>query len=201
MSKLAIIADVKKLDQPGDGPKKTWTVFNSLVFGGTLSDIRVEWSEGLGAVVAKYEKRDGECRIFLSKLHLRRYGITQEDRVDVLLHEMIHQWCDEKNVGTDEYGLWHEDHNEFWLAKMKEVNKKFGRNITVDQSNPVYDRAVERIAHKYTWECSYCFEEVFSAIKRKPGLQNHIALMKRKKTDCENFKEEWKMWKTKFEED
>ena len=88
--------------------------FNMEVFGGELHALRVRVSRRMRARLGHYTAatRSGDpAEIAISRRHLRRHG--WEEALHTLLHEMVHQWQDERGLPID--------HGRTFRAKAREV--------------------------------------------------------------------------------
>jgi hypothetical protein len=89
--------------------------FNAEHFGGELKTIPVRVSRRmrsrLGHYSAATDRDEGGAEIAISRRHLRRHGWTEA--LQTLLHEMVHQWQDEKGLPID--------HGRRFRAKAREV--------------------------------------------------------------------------------
>ena len=76
--------------------------FNAEHFGGELRDIRVRVSHRMRMRLGHYSsatKAGDPPEIAISRRHLRRHG--WEEALETLLHEMVHQWQDERGMPLD----------------------------------------------------------------------------------------------------
>jgi hypothetical protein len=76
--------------------------YNAAHFGGELTDIRVRVSRRMTTRLGHYSAatRSGDPpEIAISRRHLRRHG--WEESLETLLHEMVHQWQDERGLPID----------------------------------------------------------------------------------------------------
>ena len=88
--------------------------YNRLLFGGELAEIEVRVSRRMRARLGHYTPagKAGEPReIAISRRHLRRHGWTAA--LETLVHEMVHQWQDERGLAID--------HGRTFRAKAREV--------------------------------------------------------------------------------
>ncbi|XP_024518540.1 sprT-like domain-containing protein Spartan [Selaginella moellendorffii] len=143
--------------------------YNALYFQGKLGACSVQWSSKrmtLCAGICKYSFCGG-CEIRLSEPLLKYRSVS--DLKNTLLHEMIHAFLFLDNGNKD-----HDDHGQYFLAKMKEINVSSlqdferpveGYNITVyhnfkDEVNNY------RVHH---WTCQSCGNLVKRAMNRAPS--------------------------------
>ena len=76
--------------------------YNAAHFGGELKEIRVRVSRRMKMRLGHYSAatRTGDPpEIAISRRHLRRHGWTEA--LETLLHEMVHQWQDERGLAID----------------------------------------------------------------------------------------------------
>ncbi|MEO5579987.1 MAG: SprT-like domain-containing protein [Gemmatimonadaceae bacterium] len=76
--------------------------FNSEKFGGELRSIPIRISRRMKSRLGHYTWRGagGECaEIVISRRHIRRHG--WDEAFHTLLHEMVHQWQDERGHAVD----------------------------------------------------------------------------------------------------
>lgn len=88
--------------------------YNADYFGGSLRPLKVRVSRRMRARLGHYTAatRHGDPpEIAISKRHLRRHG--WDEAVQTLLHEMVHQWQDERGLDID--------HGRAFRAKACEV--------------------------------------------------------------------------------
>ena len=88
--------------------------YNQDYFGGALRALEVRVSRRMRARLGHYlaATRAGDPpEIAVSRLHLRRHG--WDEALHTLLHEMVHQWQDERGLGID--------HGATFRAKAREL--------------------------------------------------------------------------------
>jgi hypothetical protein len=87
--------------------------FNRELFGGELKTVAVRVSRRMRARLGHYISANaGEpAEIAISRRHLRRHG--WKEALDTLVHEMVHQWQDERGLAID--------HGPVFRAKAREV--------------------------------------------------------------------------------
>jgi hypothetical protein len=76
--------------------------YNAAHFGRELKDIRVRVSRRMKMRLGHYSaasKAGDPPEIAISRRHLRRHG--WEEALETLLHEMVHQWQDERGLAID----------------------------------------------------------------------------------------------------
>lgn len=76
--------------------------YNAALFGGELRAIRVRVSRRMRARLGHYTaatKAGDPPEIAISRRHLRRHG--WDEALQTLLHEMVHQWQDERGMAID----------------------------------------------------------------------------------------------------
>jgi SprT-like family protein len=76
--------------------------YNAEKFGGELADIPIHISRRMRTKLGHYTHRDGDgkgAEIVVSRRHIRRHGWGEA--LETLLHEMVHQWQDEKGMAID----------------------------------------------------------------------------------------------------
>lgn len=110
--------------------KERFDLFNRIMFDSALPEVPLRIStsgRSLGtfrypriAPPLKYRGR-GECKISISD----RYDLAPEVIEDTVIHEMIHYWIwmTQEKIS--------EPHGKLFISKMKRINEKFGRNVTV----------------------------------------------------------------------
>jgi hypothetical protein len=89
------------------------TKYNEEHFGGELRPVQVRVSRRMRARLGHYTAATaGEpAEIAISRRHLRRHG--WDEALHTLLHEMVHQWQDERGLPID--------HGPTFRAKAREV--------------------------------------------------------------------------------
>ena len=88
--------------------------YNGTYFAGQLRSLEVRVSRRMRARLGHYSAATpaGDTpEIAISRRHLRRHG--WEEALETLLHEMVHQWQDERGLGID--------HGRTFRAKAREV--------------------------------------------------------------------------------
>jgi hypothetical protein len=88
--------------------------YNAQFFGGELRPLQVRVSRRMRARLGHYTAatRAGDpAEIAISRRHLRRHG--WDEALQTLLHEMVHQWQDERGLPID--------HGRTFRAKAREV--------------------------------------------------------------------------------
>ena len=88
--------------------------FNAQYFGGALRSLEVRVSRRMRARLGHYTaatKSGDPPEIAISRRHLRNHG--WEEALHTLLHEMVHQWQDERGLAID--------HGTTFRAKAREV--------------------------------------------------------------------------------
>jgi hypothetical protein len=76
--------------------------YNATHFAGELKDIRVRVSRRMKLRLGHYSaatKAGDSPEIAISRRHLRRHG--WQEALETLLHEMVHQWQDERGLRID----------------------------------------------------------------------------------------------------
>ena len=110
--------------------EKKFEEFNRQMFGGKLSKIPVELSDAktfLGQCVFKKRRKPiGKTELYDFRLRINtRVDLPEREIEDTIIHEMIHYY-----IGYNKL----EDasaHGPLFLSIMNEINRKFGRNLTV----------------------------------------------------------------------
>ena len=76
-------------------------VYNEERFGGALREVPIRISRRMKSRLGHYSPASEGCvpEIVLSRRHIRRDG--WEEALHTLLHEMVHQWQDERGLGVD----------------------------------------------------------------------------------------------------
>ncbi|HEY8175807.1 MAG TPA: SprT-like domain-containing protein [Gemmatimonadaceae bacterium] len=88
--------------------------YNAEFFGGELRSLRVRVSRRMRARLGHYvpaTKTGEQSEIAISRRHVRNHG--WEEALQTLLHEMVHQWQDERGLPID--------HGATFRAKAREV--------------------------------------------------------------------------------
>lgn len=120
--------------------------FNGKFFSGCLACVELEWSKKMyqcaGICYSRSNRMGMSITIRLSEplLKLR----SRKDLVETLLHEMIHAWNFVRGVLEENGG-----HGQNFLAKMHEINRLAGTNISVYHS---FRDEVE-LYKKHWWRC------------------------------------------------
>lgn len=105
-----------------------FVTFNDKFFSGRLSCVELEWSRKMyqcaGICYSRRNQMGMACVIRLSEplLKLR----SRKDLIETLLHEMIHAWNFIRGIMEENGG-----HGQNFLAKMHDINRLAGTNITV----------------------------------------------------------------------
>ena len=108
--------------------------FNRQMFGGKLPKIPVELSDAktfLGQCVYKKRRKPfGKTELYDFRLRINtRIDLPEREVEDTIIHEMIHYY-----IGYNKL----EDvsaHGPLFLSIMNEINRKFGRNLTVSHKS------------------------------------------------------------------
>ena len=114
--------------------EKKFEEFNRLIFGGKLPKIPVELSDAktfLGQCVYKKRRKPfGKAELYDFRLRINaRVDLPEREVEDTIIHEMIHYY-----IGYNKL----EDasaHGPLFLGIMNEINRKFGRNLTVSHKS------------------------------------------------------------------
>ena len=114
--------------------EKKFEEFNRQMFGGKLSKIPVELSDAktcLGQCVFKKRRKPiGKTELYDFRLRINtRVDLPEREIEDTIIHEMIHYY-----IGYNKL----EDasaHGPLFLSIMNEINRKFGRNLTVSHKS------------------------------------------------------------------
>jgi predicted SprT family Zn-dependent metalloprotease len=121
----------RELTDPTPDIFSLFQTFNIKFFLGKLGCVELEWSKKMyqcaGICYLRKNSQHMACTIRLSEplLKLR----TRKELVETLLHEMIHAWNFIHSIYEENGG-----HGKNFLAKMYEINRKAGTNITVYHS-------------------------------------------------------------------
>ena len=110
--------------------KERFATFNTLCFGGALPPVPIKLSRSVRSLGAcAYRKRQRLLRrpeLYGFTIRIStRFDLPENELEDILLHEMIHyeilvnQWQDSSA------------HGRLFRARMKEINERFGRHITI----------------------------------------------------------------------
>ncbi|CAG9809173.1 unnamed protein product [Chironomus riparius] len=120
--------------------------FNFKFFNGNLGCVELEWSKRMyqcaGICYSRRSRGQMSCVIRLSEplLKLR----SRKELIETLLHEMIHAFNFIRGILEENGG-----HGKNFLAKMQEINRLAGTNITVYHS---FHDEVE-LYKKHWWRC------------------------------------------------
>ena len=114
--------------------EKKFEEFNRQIFGGKLPKIPVELSDAktfLGQCVYKKRRKPfGKAELYDFRLRINaRVDLPEREVEDTIIHEMIHYY-----IGYNKL----EDasaHGPLFLGIMNEINRKFGRNLTVSHKS------------------------------------------------------------------
>ena len=114
--------------------EKKFEEFNRQIFGGKLPKIPVELSDAktfLGQCVYKKRRKPfGKAELYDFRLRINaRVDLPEQELEDTIIHEMIHYY-----IGYNKL----EDasaHGPLFLGIMNEINRKFGRNLTVSHKS------------------------------------------------------------------
>lgn len=104
--------------------------YNALIFGGELPKLPFIISSArtfLGQIkYSRSRNADGSWRYFGFTFRVsNRLDLPEEIVEDTIIHEMIHYYILHNQMQDNA------PHGNLFLRKMKEINKQFGRNITV----------------------------------------------------------------------
>ncbi|MDE6295623.1 MAG: SprT-like domain-containing protein, partial [Muribaculaceae bacterium] len=104
--------------------------FNKLIFGGELPEIRIMIStSGSTLGTFSHPRIKGRPTISdISRCVLRisnRYDLSETEIEDTIIHELIHYYIWLSGIHNET------PHGESFMRLMKNINKKFGRNISV----------------------------------------------------------------------
>ena len=110
--------------------EERFTTFNELCFGGALPPVPIRLGRAVRSLgTCTYKKRQRLLRPpeyygFTIRISTR-FDLPENELEDILLHEMIHyeilvnQWQDSSA------------HGRLFRARMKDINERFGRHITI----------------------------------------------------------------------
>ncbi len=110
--------------------REKFSEFNTLCFGDSLPPIELRIGTARRALgsfryPARYsamkERGIGECLITISN----RFDMPQSEIEDTIIHEMIHYWIWLQRLDKEP------THGPSFRAKMNEINRRFGRKITI----------------------------------------------------------------------
>ena len=104
--------------------------FNRQMFGGRLPKIPVELSDAktfLGQCVCKKRRRPfGQTELYDFRLRINaRVDLPEQEVEDTIIHEMIHYYIGYNRLKDASA------HGPLFLGIMNEINRKFGRHLTV----------------------------------------------------------------------
>lgn len=140
-----------------DGLQKRWQYLNERFFSGSLSPIAVQWSSRLTSSVGMFASHggprtcsgQGSRNIRLSlPLFVRlveRTPYAEQELLNTIAHEMIHQWQFDLLKRRPNHGL-------AFLQKMTEMNRSGELAITTYHSLEQEVMALSRFA----WRCTDC---------------------------------------------
>ena len=108
--------------------------FNHLMFSGKLPKIPVELSDAktfLGQCVYKKRRKPfGKTELYDFRLRINtRVDLPEQEVEDTIIHEMIHYYIGYNRLKDDSA------HGPLFLSIMNEINRKFGRNLTVSHKS------------------------------------------------------------------
>ena len=108
--------------------------FNRQMFGGKLPKIPVELSDAktfLGQCVYKKRRKPfGKTVLYDFRLRINtRLDLPEREVDDTIIHEMIHYYIGYNRLKDDSA------HGPLFLSIMNEINRKFGRNLTVSHKS------------------------------------------------------------------
>lgn len=110
--------------------EKKFEEFNRLMFSGKLPKIPVELSDAktfLGQCVFKKRRKPfGKTELYDFRLRINtRVDLPEREIEDTIIHEMIHYYIGYNHLEDASA------HGPLFLSIMNEINRKFGRNLTV----------------------------------------------------------------------
>jgi len=108
--------------------------FNRQMFGGKLPKIPVELSDAktfLGQCVFKKRRKPfGKIELYDFRLRINtRVDLLEREVEDTIIHEMIHYYIGYNRLEDTSA------HGPLFLGIMNEINRKFGRNLTVSHKS------------------------------------------------------------------
>lgn len=108
--------------------------FNRQIFGGKLPKIPVELSDAktfLGQCVYKRRRKPfGKTELYDFRLRINtRIDLPEREVEDTIIHEMIHYYIGYNQLKDASA------HGPLFLSIMNEINRKFGRHLTVSHKN------------------------------------------------------------------
>ncbi len=114
--------------------EKKFGEFNRQIFGGKLPKIPVELSDAktfLGQCVYKRRRKPfGKAELYDFKLRINaRADLPEREIEDTIIHEMIHYYIGYNRLEDASA------HGPLFLGIMNEINRKFGRSITVSHKS------------------------------------------------------------------
>lgn len=143
-----------------DGLQAHWQHLNAQYFAGSLRPIEIVWSQRLTASVGMFTCREGPKTFSLAMTNHRReirlslplFGqlaartpYAEQELLNTLAHEMIHQWQFDVLKRRPDHGL------EF-LRKMTQINRSGEVAVTTYHS---LEKEVIALS-KFTWKCRDC---------------------------------------------
>ena len=114
--------------------EKKFEEFNRPMFSGKLPKIPVELSDAktfLGQCVYKKRRKPfGKTELYDFRLRINtRVDLPEQEVEDTIIHEMIHYYIGYNRLKDDSA------HGPLFLSIMNEINRKFGRNLTVSHKS------------------------------------------------------------------
>ena len=114
--------------------EKKFEEFNRLIFGDKLPKIPVELSDAktfLGqCVYKKRRKLFGKTQLYDFRLRINtRIDLPEREIEDTIIHEMIHYYIGYHQLEDTSA------HGPLFLGMMNEINRKFGRSLTVSHKS------------------------------------------------------------------
>lgn len=114
--------------------QRKFEVYNKLMFGGVLPSLPISVGYARRAMGGLYFKKRrsllGKTRFSDFKLVISgQYDLPEDELDDVLIHEMIHYsilYNQQKDSSA---------HGVLFRAKMNDINKRFGRHISISRRN------------------------------------------------------------------
>lgn len=145
-----------------DYVQRRFDEFNALCFGGELRPIPVRLSRArsfLGQITYRREHRFfGRSRNESFVLRISTlFDLPPDELDDVILHEMIHYSILSRQLKDDSA------HGALFRSMMDDINRRFGRHITVSHRRTAEDNARDTAVRQHL-VCHVCFRDGRSGI-------------------------------------
>lgn len=116
MKHLRLFESFDSLDFKSVDMKKDFDMLNDKMFGGEIKRVPVRWMSTKYKLGVMAFNENGEIEyVAISNF----YKITRQQFLDILAHEMIHIWMEQKGMREKD------PHGQKFMTKMEELNKRF----------------------------------------------------------------------------